>query len=475
MADTELIEQIRAQVKSLKSPRHSTPGRGTTDTTSSGSSSRGRLMATVSGPISGRTSSSNNRAPSTPRTIESKSITAPATTVIEGIIVLDVGGVKYRTTTNTLKCIESCYFSHLLNGVWDPPRTEEGHIFIDRNGQLFAVVLEYLRNCVHNDGDFIELPIEVSKLKALKREADFYLLPGLSTQINSVLQEQEAKERFQNELDTASSVVVKEEENSDKEFDLIFHSVSNSQCSFPEDRLQDLVNRVNYSLASKETEGYKINSSTSDLIFDATKTCPYIIFVQITLIRDRKLSETGGRGGFQLPVSTPPLERTRRTSPHQLPLCPYVHPESSDLGSNEGLEYLSPPPPPPQRRATPPKSPRLERQISNNYRYQQPNEFQLDSTYSTQMNIGDPHRCNLQPRWNYRPRFVDQGEWEASYELVQQQSLSPRDTGHYQPTGSHFLQRKSAAPRSPFTRPGQELPPSNSYKVRERVRTCEKV
>lgn len=143
MADAELIEQIRAQVKSLKSPRHATPGRETTDTTSSGyclfdftfwtvclrGSSRGRLTTTGLGPISGRTSSANNnRTPSTP------------TTMNDSTIVLDVGGVKYRTTALTLKCIESSYLSHLLNGVWDPPRTEEGHIFIDRNGQVFGIL-----------------------------------------------------------------------------------------------------------------------------------------------------------------------------------------------------------------------------------------------------------------------------------------------------------------------------------------------
>jgi len=121
------------------------------------------------------------------------------------------------------------------------------------------VVLEYLRNCVHNDGDFLDLAFEVSKLKALKREADFYLLPGLSSSINTALQEHEEKDRFQLELDTTSSVVVKEEDNLEKEFDLIFHSIANSQCTFSEDRIQDLVNRVNYNLALKEAEGYKIN------------------------------------------------------------------------------------------------------------------------------------------------------------------------------------------------------------------------
>lgn len=62
------------------------------------------------------------------------------------------------------------------------------------------------------------------------------------------------------------------------------------------------------------------------MIFDPTKSWPYIIFIQIMLVRDRKLQD-----GFQLPASTPPLERAR-TMHQQLPMSPYIHPESSDLG-----------------------------------------------------------------------------------------------------------------------------------------------
>lgn len=36
MAEAELIEQLRAQVMSLKSPRHATPGHGTNDSESTG-------------------------------------------------------------------------------------------------------------------------------------------------------------------------------------------------------------------------------------------------------------------------------------------------------------------------------------------------------------------------------------------------------------------------------------------------------
>lgn len=54
----------------------------------------------------------------------------------ESPVVLNVGGFTYTTSAGTLKAVESSYFSLMLNGVWEPARTEEGHIFIDRNGKV---------------------------------------------------------------------------------------------------------------------------------------------------------------------------------------------------------------------------------------------------------------------------------------------------------------------------------------------------
>lgn len=56
----------------------------------------------------------------------------------ESPVVLNVGGFTYTTSAGTLKAVESSYFSLMLNGVWEPARTEEGHIFIDRNGKVGA-------------------------------------------------------------------------------------------------------------------------------------------------------------------------------------------------------------------------------------------------------------------------------------------------------------------------------------------------
>lgn len=54
----------------------------------------------------------------------------------ESAVVLNVGGVQYVTSVGTLTSVEYSYFALMLNGVWEPSRTEEGHIFVDRNGNV---------------------------------------------------------------------------------------------------------------------------------------------------------------------------------------------------------------------------------------------------------------------------------------------------------------------------------------------------
>lgn len=51
-------------------------------------------------------------------------------------VYLDVGGYKFSTCVGTLKCIESSYFSLMINGLFEPTKTEDGYIFIDRNGKV---------------------------------------------------------------------------------------------------------------------------------------------------------------------------------------------------------------------------------------------------------------------------------------------------------------------------------------------------
>ena len=99
------------------------------------------------------------------------------------IVELDVGGTLFKTTRDTFLNSGSPFFQNLLehrkaalphqDGCL---RTKEGHLFIDRNPNLFKHILEYLRTCLY-------IPVEEGNKhmlrKALREEAMFYQLDGL--------------------------------------------------------------------------------------------------------------------------------------------------------------------------------------------------------------------------------------------------------------------------------------------------------
>eukprot|EP00026_Physarum_polycephalum_P011253 Phypoly_transcript_11460.p1 GENE.Phypoly_transcript_11460~~Phypoly_transcript_11460.p1 ORF type:complete len:250 (+),score=50.89 Phypoly_transcript_11460:66-815(+) len=96
------------------------------------------------------------------------------------IVHLNVGGVKYTTTSATLLQQGENYFTGLLSGKFPDLLDENGAYFIDRNGTYFGVVLEYLRSSE------ISIPKDISR-KSVLTEARFYLIEGL---IESLEQEE---------------------------------------------------------------------------------------------------------------------------------------------------------------------------------------------------------------------------------------------------------------------------------------------
>ncbi|CAF1062682.1 unnamed protein product [Adineta steineri] len=76
-----------------------------------------------------------------------------STTSIKGKVILDVGGHKYTTNVDTLTREQNTFFAALFSGRWelqiDP---NDNSVFIDRNGELFRHILEYLRtDSIPND------------------------------------------------------------------------------------------------------------------------------------------------------------------------------------------------------------------------------------------------------------------------------------------------------------------------------------
>jgi len=82
------------------------------------------------------------------------------------IIKLNIGGVRYTTSRTTLVA-NSSYFSTLIDGNFPSKKDEKNAFFIDRDGQYFSPILEYLRT-----GELV-IPPNMEENSVL-READFY-------------------------------------------------------------------------------------------------------------------------------------------------------------------------------------------------------------------------------------------------------------------------------------------------------------
>ncbi|VDK68861.1 unnamed protein product [Onchocerca ochengi] len=89
-------------------------------------------------------------------------------------IVLDIGGRLFKTKITTLASINGSYFQQLFNTKWDHLLDSDGHLFLDRDGDIFPVILGYLRH-----GKSYPLPVDDYKLSLIIYEAQFYKIPEL--------------------------------------------------------------------------------------------------------------------------------------------------------------------------------------------------------------------------------------------------------------------------------------------------------
>ena len=100
------------------------------------------------------------------------------------------------------------YFVTLFNGNWQEERYRNGAIFVDRDGNAFSMLLQFLRD------EVVVLPEDAITLEKLKKAADFFQYVRLC-----VLIENEMTER-QKILDKEESLQNSEEQY----FDLYFYS-----------------------------------------------------------------------------------------------------------------------------------------------------------------------------------------------------------------------------------------------------------
>ena len=65
------------------------------------------------------------------------------------IVYLNVGGIKFCTSKQTLISIENTFFTSLLSHENDrisSLKDQEGYFFIDRDPDVFKIILNYLRS-----------------------------------------------------------------------------------------------------------------------------------------------------------------------------------------------------------------------------------------------------------------------------------------------------------------------------------------
>ncbi|VDO75048.1 unnamed protein product [Onchocerca flexuosa] len=91
--------------------------------------------------------------------------------MVEQIINLNVGGHRFATSRQTLTWIPNTFFTSLLNGRIPTVRDETDAIFIDRDPEIFRIILNYLRTK--------QISLSGVSLINLKHEAQYYALGPL--------------------------------------------------------------------------------------------------------------------------------------------------------------------------------------------------------------------------------------------------------------------------------------------------------
>jgi hypothetical protein len=90
-------------------------------------------------------------------------------------IVLNIGGYRFETSVQTLRRVPHTFFDAYFSGRYAQDVCNDGSIFVDRDGEHFGHVLEYMRTGVVAVAEDNAHP-SVSLLRSLKREFGFYCI-----------------------------------------------------------------------------------------------------------------------------------------------------------------------------------------------------------------------------------------------------------------------------------------------------------
>ncbi|XP_073950300.1 BTB/POZ domain-containing protein KCTD3 [Choristoneura fumiferana] len=91
------------------------------------------------------------------------------------IVNLNVGGTRFATSWHTLTWVPDTFFTALLSGRIPTVRDETGAIFIDRDPNLFGLILNFLRTR--------DIDLNNVNIRALRHECDYFGITPLSRRL----------------------------------------------------------------------------------------------------------------------------------------------------------------------------------------------------------------------------------------------------------------------------------------------------
>nr|XP_009676890.1 PREDICTED: potassium channel regulatory protein [Struthio camelus australis] len=90
------------------------------------------------------------------------------------VVVLSVGGMRFVTRASTLQQFPESRLARMLNDEDREFKQVNGEFFVDRDGNLFSYIMDFLRTLQ------VSLPTDFSDYQRLQREAEFYELYSLA-------------------------------------------------------------------------------------------------------------------------------------------------------------------------------------------------------------------------------------------------------------------------------------------------------
>jgi hypothetical protein len=94
----------------------------------------------------------------------------------EGRVQLNIGGRHFETSVQTLRRVPHTFFDAYFSGRYAQDVCADGSIFVDRGGEHFGHVLEYVRDGVVSVAAQNASDLDASLLRVLKREFGFYCI-----------------------------------------------------------------------------------------------------------------------------------------------------------------------------------------------------------------------------------------------------------------------------------------------------------